>query len=124
MKPEQQIEQLRREIEDIRRQVLQVGAIHPGSISPQFHACGKASCRCHDPVNPRKHGPYNKLTYVHAGKNRCRFVREEAIDELGARLANYRTLRGLLDRWTELSIRLGELEFFARRPKTLHERRE
>ena len=118
MKQEHQIEQLKQEIEDIRRRVLQLGAIHPGSISPQYHACGKASCRCHDSVNPKKHGPYNKLTYVHRGKNRCRFVREESADELGERLTNYKALRKLMDRWIELSIQLGELEFFPTHPKT------
>ena len=118
MKPECQTQQLKREIEDVRRRIMQLGDIHPGSVSAQYHACGNPSCRCHDPENPRKHGPYNKLTYVHAGRNRCRFVRDEVAGELAARLENYRTLRRLLDRWTELAIRLGELELFPKRPDT------
>jgi hypothetical protein len=117
MKAKHHIERLKQEIEDTRRSIRELGDIHPGSISTQYHACGKASCRCHDPVNPKKHGPYNKLTYVHKGKNACRFVREECVEQLQKRLSNYKTLRRLIDRWIELSIQIGRLEFFARPPK-------
>jgi len=106
------IKRLKQEIEHIKQQLLELGPIHPGSISSQYHACGTLSCRCHDPVNPQKHGPYNKLTYSHGGKSTCRFVRPERVEELEQRLDNYRTLRKLTARWVELSIQAGTIEFF------------
>jgi len=109
---------LNREIEAIKQQLLELGPVHPGSISSQYHACGNPSCRCHDPDNPQKHGPYNKLTYVRRGKSACRFVRAECIDELRRRLANHATLRSLVDRWIELSVQAGTMEFFGKPAET------
>ena len=105
---------LEQEIEDIKRRLLELGPIHPGSVSSQYHACGTPSCRCHDPVNPRKHGPYNKLTYSHAGRSSCRFVRPECLEQLTRRLDNYKTFRKLTARWVELSIQAGTIEFFTK----------
>ena len=89
--------------------------MHPGSTSTQYHACGNRSCRCHDLENPKKHGPYTKLTYSHAGKSRCRFVRSECLEELQQRLASYKQFRELIARWVELSIEAGTIEFFSKR---------
>jgi len=114
MKRKHPLNELKQEIESIKQQLLQLGPIHPGSISSQYHACGNPSCRCHDPVNPKKHGPYNKLTYSHRGKSTCRFVRAERLEELEQRLENYKTFRKLTAKWVELSIRAGTVEFFSK----------
>lgn len=100
------------ELDEIRKKLLELGPMHPGSLSQQFHACGNPACRCHHPTNPEKHGPYNKLTYVHRGKPACRFVRPEYVEEMKTRLAAYKTFRELMDRWIELSIERGIAEFF------------
>ena len=112
METSQSLDQLNRELEDVRGQLLALGPIHPGSISAQYHACGNPSCRCHDPVAPKKHGPYNKLTFSHAGRSTCRFVREECAEQLRQRLDNYKIFRDLTARWVELSIQAGAIEFF------------
>lgn len=114
MEKKRQLQRLKQEIGSIKQELLELGPIHPGSISEQYHVCGTASCRCHDPVNPQKHGPYNKLTYCHRGKSGCRFVREDCSEELRKRLRNYKTFRQLIDRWIELSIQAGSAEFFSK----------
>lgn len=111
----QSLEQLNREIERVRHAIFELGPIHPGSVSSQYHACGNPSCRCHDPEDPKKHGPYTKLTYSHGGKSRCRFVRQECLSELQRRLANYKEVRELVDKWIALSIQAGAAEFFSKR---------
>jgi hypothetical protein len=116
MKKKTSLERIHEEIERVRRQLLELGPIHPGSISPQYHACGNPACRCHDPGDPKKHGPYNKLTYCHRGKSGCRFVRDEHFEQISQRLRNYKTFRALVDRWIELSIQAAAAEFFARTP--------
>lgn len=105
------------QIDRIRQKLLALGPMHPGSISQQYHACGNKSCQCHHPTSPKKHGPYNKLTYVHRGKSACRFVNAAHVTEMQARLAAYKTFRALMDEWIELSIQRGQLDFFDSPPK-------
>lgn len=114
MKKKHSLKRLEREIKEIKTRILELGRIHPGSISEQYHACGKKSCRCHDPVKPKKHGPYTKLNYSYRGKSSCRFVRKENIPELEQRLENYKEMRKLVDRWVELCIQAGTIEFFSK----------
>jgi len=116
------VKRLEEKIDRIRRKLLSLGPMHPGSISQQYHACGTPSCRCHHPTRPKKHGPYNKLTYVHRGKPVCRFVAPAHVRELKARLTAYKMFRDLVDKWIELSIQRAMIDFFGsardRRPKS------
>lgn len=107
-----QIKRCEREIEAIRQELLGLGPMHPGSISQQYHVCGTPTCRCHHPTKPQKHGPYNKLTYVHRGSPVCRFVREADLDELKTRLTTYKRFRTLMGKWIALSIERAKAEFF------------
>jgi hypothetical protein len=104
---------LEREIETIKQKLLTLGPMHPGSVSRQYQVCGNPACRCLHPTKPQKHGPYYKLAYVHRGKPVCRFVRAGCVEEMKARLAAYKKFRSLMDKWIELSIRQGVIEFFA-----------
>ena len=101
-----------REIAAIKSELLSLGAMHPGSVSRQYQVCGKPGCKCGDPDNPERHGPYHKLAYVHRGRPVCRFVRAECVGALDARLAAYKRFRSLVDRWVEISIRQGQKDFF------------
>jgi hypothetical protein len=90
---------------------------HPGSVSRQYQVCGNPACRCLHPTKPQKHGPYYKPAYVHRGKQVCRFVRAGCVEEMKARLAAYKKFRSLMDKWIELSIRQGVIDFFGQRQK-------
>jgi hypothetical protein len=107
------VERLEREIDAIKQKLLALGPMHPGSVSCQYQVCGNPACRCLHPKKPQKHGPYYKLAYVHRGKPVCRFVRAACVDDMKARLATYKTFRSLMDKWIELSIERGVIEFFA-----------
>lgn len=111
------VKRFEEEIEQIKQQLLELGPMHPGSVSSQYHACGNPKCRCHDPENPKKHGPYNKLTFVRRGKSACRFVREENLEEMKSRLQAYKTFKDLTDRWVAIAIKMGETEFFKKAKK-------
>ncbi len=74
------------------------------------------------PTDPKKHGPYGKLSYVHRGKKVCRFVRADSAEEMKTRLATYKEFRELTDRWIQLSIECAKIEFFTtskKRPSEL-----
>lgn len=107
------LDRLEREIVAIKRQLLALGPMHPGSVSRQYQVCGNPACRCMKPQRPQRHGPYYKLAYVHRGKPVCRFVRAGCVNEMKKRLAIYKTFRSLMNRWIKLSIQQGVMEFFA-----------
>jgi hypothetical protein len=104
---------LKSEIEQIKKKMMALGLFHPGSLSMQYQACGNPNCKCMDPKNPQRHGPFPKLSYVFKGKTGCRFVRAACADEVIRRVAVYKEFRSLIDRWIDLSIQTGALEFFS-----------
>jgi len=103
---------LKSEIVEIKKKMLALGDMHPGSISLQYQACGNPNCKCMDRKHPQRHGPFHKLSYVYKGKTGCRFVRAACADEIIRRVAVYKEFRALIDRWIKLSIQSGVIEFF------------
>ncbi len=106
------ISEIEAEIGNIQAELHTLGPMHPGSISKQYQICGRSGCKCMDPKDPQRHGPYNKLDYVYRGKKTCRFVRAGTEAELAERTTTYKRFRQLIDRWTELSIQRGMIDFF------------
>lgn len=106
------ISSLETEIQTIQAELQSLGPMHPGSLSKQYQVCGRPGCRCVDPRHPQRHGPYHKLAYVYRGKPVCRFVRAGTEEALGTRLAVYKRFRKLVDRWIQLSIQRGVIDFF------------
>ena len=104
---------LKSEIVEIKKKMLALGDMHPGSISLQYQACGNPNCKCMDRKHPQRHGPFHKLSYVYHGKPVCRFVRAACVDTMNDQLAVYKKFRSLMDQWIELSIQRGMIEFFA-----------
>ena len=104
---------LKSEIVEIKKKMMALGDMHPGSISLQYQACGNPNCKCMDRKHPQRHGPFRKLSYVYKGKTGCRFVRTACADEIIRRVAVYKEFRALIDRWIKLSIQSGVIEFFA-----------
>ena len=103
---------LESEIVKTKNKLMALGPMHPGSISSQYQACGNPNCKCMDPANPQRHGPFYKLSYVFKGKTGCRFIRAACADEVIRRVAAYKEFRALIDNWIKLSIQSGVTEFF------------
>jgi hypothetical protein len=117
MKTNTSVKKMEEEIAAIQKQLLELGPMHPGSVSSQYQVCGKPGCKCLHPTKPERHGPYCKLSYVHRGKKVCRFVRADTVVDVKARLKNYKEFRRLTDRWIQLSIKRAQLEFFSGAPQ-------
>lgn len=96
-------------IQEIKNQLADLGEMRPGSISEQYNVCGNPTCRCKDPVAPRKHGPYYQLSYSHLGKSTSEFVKKEAVTEVRQQLDNYRTFKALTKEWIGLSVMVARL---------------
>ena len=110
VQPKTRISQLQRQIEQLKRQLAQLGAIHPGSLSEQYNVCGKPGCRCKDPQDPQKHGPYYQLSFTWRGKGQTRFVRAERLAEVRQKITNYKRFRELSDEWVDVAVELEQLE--------------
>jgi hypothetical protein len=103
MNPDDQ--SLEQKIEAIKRELVTLGPLQPGSLSKQYNVCGKPGCRCKaDP--PQKHGPYHQISYTRKGKSSSRFVTRDALPLVKQQLLNYERLRSLVDRWIDLSTKL------------------
>ena len=87
-----------------------LGDIRPGSLSMQYNVCGNANCRCKHPVNPIKHGPYNKLSYTWRGKNKTVFIKKNQLSDVKKQIKNYKVFRELTSRWVDLSLEIVQLK--------------
>jgi hypothetical protein len=126
MKKNLAVQDIDEQILHLKRQLMQLGPLHPGSLSRQHHVCGKPGCKCMDRHKPRPHGPYSKLTYVYHGKFTCRFVRADSLEEVTALVAAYKTFRQLTDQWIALAIQraqFGPLQRASKKSKPLHSTR-
>ena len=102
--------QIQRRIEQLKTQLADLGPIHPGSLSEQYNVCGTPGCRCKDPDNPRKHGPYYQLSYTWRGKSSSRFVTPERVAEMRQKVANYKRFRELTNQWIDLAVEMERVE--------------
>ena len=88
---------------------MDLGEITPGSLSKQYNICGNPRCRCKDPENPKKHGPYYNLSYSWSGKGRTEFVRKERLAQVREQIKNYKTMKQLIKKWVDASLEIAEL---------------
>ena len=103
------VQNIEKKIQTLKAQLLELGPMRPGSLSPQYNVCGKAGCRCKEPQNPRRHGPYFQLNYVYQGKKKSQFIRRENLKVVRAELATYKKFRKLTDQWIGLALQAAEL---------------
>lgn len=101
-------------VQELRKNLARLGPMLPGSISQQWNVCGKPGCRCKDPVDPKKHGPYHQLSYTVAGRSSTVFLRPEQVPEVRRAIkcyAQYKELtRDLLLGYVEQLREFGELK--------------
>ncbi len=115
---------LEKEISDIKNKLMGLGDMHPGSLTKQYNICGNPTCQCKDPHNPKKHGPYYQISFVHNKKSTSRFVKTELLPETKRQIANYKKFKELVEKWkiaaTELSrLKLSETSKLKEKKKAL-----
>ena len=98
------VAQVQRRLAHLQRELLALGSVHPGSITEQYNVCGQPGCRCKDPKNPQKHGPYYQLSFTWQGKSSTRFLRPEQVEPMRRKVANYKRLRELMNEWVSLGV--------------------
>jgi len=88
------------------RVMMQSKPTLPGSLEEHYNVCGKAQCRCKDKINPRKHGPYYRLSYSLKGKNSSVFVKKKDASAIKEMTENYRQSRSNTQ---DLALKMIEL---------------
>src|SRR5450756_729172 len=99
---------LERQIEKVKRDLVALGDLRPGSLSTQYNVCGSPGCRC-KATPPEKHGPYYQVSFTRKGKGSSKFVRKEDLPAIRKQLKNYETMKMLVDTWIELATELSNL---------------
>lgn len=108
---------LRAQIAAIKRELVQLEELRPGSLSRQYNVCGSPGCRC-KAQPPQKHGPYYHLSYTRKGKGGTRSVNRADLPLIRTQLATYARLRDLVDRWIDLASELSDLTLQAQHEPT------
>ena len=103
-------EKIQAQIDKIKKELLQLGAMRPGTLSQQYAACQKPGCKCVDPIHPQKHGPFYKLSYTHGGKSTTQFIRPQLVHEVRQQLEAYKKFKALTQQWVTLALELSKLE--------------
>ena len=102
------LEEIEKKIEKIKRSLVLVQAMRPGSISKQYSVCGKKPCRCVDPDKPKKHGPYYQLSYAHKGKSTSMFIQPQYYHQVKREVEQYKKFKLLIEQWIELAIQYSQ----------------
>jgi len=92
MKTRQQAVQ--EEIDRIKREIVSLGHIHPGSLSMQKRSRG---------------GEYWHLSYSHAGKGHTEYIRKSDVSIVQEELKNHKRFRELISKWIGLEIELSKI---------------
>ena len=83
---------LQKEVERIKKELLRLGDLRPGSLSEQYNVCGSPGCRCKGSP-PQKHGPYYQVSYTRKGRSGTRFVKRPQITAIKRQLRSYARLK-------------------------------
>lgn len=103
------IKRLQEKIEAIKKKLLTLEDMRPGSLSKQYNVCGNPSCRCKDPRRPKKHGPYYYLSYTLGGRSRTEFVRKDQVKLVKKQIEAFRLFKKLTNQWAQLAWQVARL---------------
>jgi len=99
---------LERQIEKVKRDLVELGDLRPGSLSTQYNVCGTPGCRC-KAIPPEKHGPYYQFSYTRKGKSSTKFIKQKDLPAVRKQLKNYERMKLLMERWIDLATELSTL---------------
>ena len=107
--------ELKEKIKTIKKEIMSIKSFRAGSISKQYNVCGKENCKCKDPENPVKHGPYYQLSYTINGKHSTKFVKEHQVQTVKKEIENHQKLKLLIKELISLSTALSNRELTERK---------
>ena len=99
------IQQIEQRIDRIKRMLLEIGPMRPGSLTRQYK-------------DPQHHaGAYWQISYTRRMRSRTEYVRREWVKELRRQIVTHKRFKRLVDQWLELSIEHSRLTMQIGEPK-------
>lgn len=95
MNSKQTVRTLKSEIQEIKKALLRIHDMRPGSLSRQYK----------DPKN--RIGAYYQLSYTYRMKSKTEYVRVNDLPVVRQQITQYRQFRKLIQRWIDLALRLS-----------------
>ncbi len=99
------IQQIERRIDQIKRALLEIGPMRPGSLTRQYK----------DPQHQT--GAYWQISYTRQMKSRTDYVRKENVKEIRRQTATHKRFKTLVEQWIDLSIEHSRLTMQLGAPK-------
>jgi hypothetical protein len=99
------IQQIERRIDRIKKALLEIGPMRPGSLTRQYK----------DPE--RQTGAYWQISYTRRMKSRTEYVRRKWVREVRRQIATHKRFKSLLEQWIDLSIEHSRLTMQLGEPK-------
>ena len=84
-------------IQKIKRELLALGEMRPGSLSQQSH-------------DPDKRRTYWQLSYTYKMRSRTEYIRDRFLKDTKTQVKNYKRFKALIDEWVALSIEHAKLK--------------
>ena len=103
------------QIQRIKKQILALGPMLPGSLSEQWNVCGTLGCKCKDPKKPIHHGPYYQLSFSVKGRSSTLFIRPGEVPEARRRIQRYKRFKKLAMDLTQAYVDLARKQKLSRR---------
>jgi len=91
------IPQIERRIDRIKRALLEIGPMRPGSLTRQYK----------DPQHQT--GAYWQISYTRRMKSRTEYVRREWVKDIRRQTTTHKRFKRLVDQWIDLAIEHSRL---------------
>ena len=85
------------QIEEVKRELLALGPMRPGSISRQYR------------LPKAKKRPFYQISYTHRMQSHSEYVRPENLTALRRETANFKRFKKLIDRWISLALAASQM---------------
>jgi len=99
------VRRLQDRIEMIKKDLLSLGEMRPGSLVERYRRCGKPQCHCARP-DDRGHGPQWLLTRPVSGKTVSLAIPKEAVERTRRQVEEYQRFRAFARELTEANVLL------------------
>lgn len=97
MKNQENLQEISQRIEEIKRELMSIGSMRPGSVNEQFKDSKKRT------------GSYFQLNYTHKMKTKTEYIRKDQVDQMRIETEEYKRFKELIDEWITLSIDISRL---------------
>jgi hypothetical protein len=102
---QRRMQQIEGKIEGIKKALLEIGPMRPGSLTRQYKDRQKQT------------GAYWQISYTRSMKSRTEYVRRDYVSAVRREIQTHKRFKRLIDQWVELSIERSRMAMQMAEPK-------